>query len=1012
LEEIGRGGMGVVYKARQKSLDRLVAVKTLLPGLSSPEYLRRFRTEASTAAGLQHTNIVAIHEVGVWQGQQYLVMDYVSGPSLTQVIAESGNQKTDFRRSARWLKIIAQAVHYAHEQGILHRDLKPSNILIDPTDAPRVTDFGLAKRFGEESQLTLSGQVLGSPSFMPPEQAETKRGKISRRSDVYSLGATLYHLLTGRPPFQGETLTEVLHQVLHAEPVAPRELNPSIPRDLETICLKCLEKEPGRRYASAQILADELDRFLAGKPVLARPLGPVGKTWRWCRRKPVVASLSAGLLAVLVLGVAGVLWQWNRAERVAKEEIRQRARAGASEAQARRRAYASDMKAAQVALEQNNLGLAVTLLRRYFPQPGEEDLRGLEWRYLWQQSRGDEFQSFAHPVMVEVAVLSPDGKCLVTKGNDQRIRVWQVSSGRQILEFEALAFEQPRKAIAFSPDGRWLVASGNTPHRYNALANTAEPGLEVRDTRDWRVVRRLESAEAPFCFSPDGRRLATMGPDGLAVWELRDWTRQVLSNSYASYRNLAFTPDGSSVIYSPFYIGGSHGWPTGSPIRLWDMAKGTEKPIEGEDLSVSLAVSPDGRWLASGSQEGQICLWDLATLHQVSRFRAHQALVYGLAFSPDSKLLATGGADQIIHLWEAGTTNKLRSLKGHLHEVRSVEFSSDGRLLISASKDGTAKLWKLESGPAGLRTFALDAGEVPVGPLPDATALITSNERKELTQFRRLPDGDSVRSMPWFKTEQPGFAAGTIFPSSQRAVAVTTNGTVHVWNQQTRFHVREVHLATSAFIPRLLSPDGRWLIGMHNELKLWLYDLAASRPAQELEGSRYSAAFSPDGHWLAYSTRSNVIKLWNLVNNQPRLAFKGPHWRVDSLTFSPDSHLLAGGGWEGKVWLWSVATGQALLAPLEHPPSIGQLFFSFDGKTLITMAGDRTMRWWHVVTGQEMLLFNDCGIVSAFENDSPAEWNPGGNLLIWSDREGLVRVTQLPTLAEIDTIERRNPRSR
>jgi eukaryotic-like serine/threonine-protein kinase len=230
LEEIARGGMGVVYRARQIALDRLVAVKMLLPGLSSPEYLRRFRTEASTAAGLQHPHIVAIHEVGAWQGRQYLVMDYVEGQSLAEVIADRGFRMGDFRRTAQWLKAMAEAVHFAHEHGILHRDLKPSNVLIDERDQPRVTDFGLAKRFEEQSQLTLSGQVLGSPSYMPPEQAEAKKGKVSRRSDVYGLGATLYHLLTGRAPFQGETPTEVLHQVLNREPVEPRRLNPAIPR--------------------------------------------------------------------------------------------------------------------------------------------------------------------------------------------------------------------------------------------------------------------------------------------------------------------------------------------------------------------------------------------------------------------------------------------------------------------------------------------------------------------------------------------------------------------------------------------------------------------------------------------------------------------------------------------------------------------------------------------------------------------------------------------------------------
>src|SRR6266511_5056438 len=244
LEEIARGGMGIVYKARQVSLGRIVAVKMLLFGpLSSPEFVTRFRAEASAAASLQHPNIVAIHEVGVHQGQHYFAMDHVEGQSLAKLNAECEVRNAGWlRRAANYLKTIAEAIHYAHERGILHRDLKPSNVLIGSDDRPRVTDFGLAKRFDSDSSLTLTGQVLGSPNYMPPEQAGQGAGKVGRRSDVYSLGAILYHLLTGRPPFRADTLTETLRQLHDTEPLSPRLLNPSVPSDLETICLKCLAK--------------------------------------------------------------------------------------------------------------------------------------------------------------------------------------------------------------------------------------------------------------------------------------------------------------------------------------------------------------------------------------------------------------------------------------------------------------------------------------------------------------------------------------------------------------------------------------------------------------------------------------------------------------------------------------------------------------------------------------------------------------------------------------------------
>ena len=298
LEEIGRGGMGVVYRARQLSLGRFVAIKMLLPGLSGAEHLRRFEREAATAARLQHPNIVAIHQVGAWLGRQYLVMDLVAGRSLAQRITDGG-RPADFRLIAGWVAAMADAVQYAHDHGVLHRDLKPSNVLIDERDQPRITDFGLAKHLGEESELTLSGQALGSPGFMPPEQAGS-HDKVSRRSDVYGLGATLYYALIGHPPFHGDTPAEVMHRVLVLDPAPPRSLDPSIPRDLETICLRCLEKDPRRRYASAGAVAEDLRRFQDGEPILARPVGAAGRLTRWLRRKPSLAALIAAVVLGLV----------------------------------------------------------------------------------------------------------------------------------------------------------------------------------------------------------------------------------------------------------------------------------------------------------------------------------------------------------------------------------------------------------------------------------------------------------------------------------------------------------------------------------------------------------------------------------------------------------------------------------------------------------------------------------------------------------------------------------------
>jgi serine/threonine protein kinase/tetratricopeptide (TPR) repeat protein len=313
LEEIARGGMGVVFRARQVSLNRIVAVKMLLFGrFASDEFVKRFRAEAEAAANLQHPNIVAIHEIGEHEGQHYFSMDYVAGENLAQLVRENS---LPAKRAAEYVKIVAETIHYAHQHGVLHRDLKPSNILIDQFDRPRITDFGLAKRLDTDPDISKSGRVMGSPSYMPPEQANPQRGKVGIYSDVYSLGAVLYHLVTGRPPFLAGTLEGTILQLLHNEPVPPRMLNGDVPRVLETICLKCLEREPRKRYGSAQELADDLGRWLEGVPIAAHPISSVEKVWRWCRRKPAVASLSAAVLLSLLAGTGVSTWLAMRATR-------------------------------------------------------------------------------------------------------------------------------------------------------------------------------------------------------------------------------------------------------------------------------------------------------------------------------------------------------------------------------------------------------------------------------------------------------------------------------------------------------------------------------------------------------------------------------------------------------------------------------------------------------------------------------------------------------------------------
>ena len=1053
LEEIARGGMGIIYKARQKSLGRIVAVKMLLFGeQSGKELAQRFRAEAAAAASLQHPNIVAIHEVSAHEGQPFFAMEFIDGQSLARLNAECEVRNAEWlRRAARYVKIVAEAIHYAHERGILHRDLKPSNVLIDPFDQPRVTDFGLAKRLHHDSELTLSGQVLGSPNYMPPEQAAAKRGQVGRRSDVYSLGAILYHLLTGRPPFVGETLTDTLHEVLNTEPVSPRLLNPSVPRDLETLCLKCLEKEPARRYQTAQTLAEDLDRFLRDEPIQARPVGQAEKAWRWCRRKPLVASLGGATLVLLLAVTIGspiAIYRINH-ERQRAEKGESAARRG--ELDARQKAYASDMNSVQQALAQSDLGRALQLLDRHRPgsaggspavfgdspktrvrrdqegAPGESpdaarepralpnsDLRGWEWRYWWRQCQGEErFILGQHTNGATAVGVLAAGKTVFSAGRDKSVRLWSLESRRQIA---MLPHQEEVIGAAASPDGRWLATT-------TVKEGMGQPVL-LWDLATQKIAATLTTEfwlrPGGILFSPDGKWLAfaTMF-GGVRVWDVNarnEVTDLPAVNRLNFLLGLAFSPDSRTLAYNE----NDHG-----AILLWDIPSRSVSRLTGHESAVTaLAFSPDGQTLASGSQDRSARLWNLAERRERFQLTNYSGGVTKFAFSPDGRSLALSvgsGPGRVIHVIEAATGNPQAELRGHRKSIADLAFTPDGQTLLSASGDGTLRVW--DPVPRAKEKFAHAFAQNSIstdwssyGPAlrlsPDGRHLLTvyTNGTFSVWDTLLLAEGER-HPLPFTNTT---FAA--VAPGGRLAAFGSRSGEVKLWDADTGQAQSFAWPGTNRVHLLVFSLDGHHLaagddakalaqMGVPDETRrtVRVWDLGARKQTHffSTDDGEFpvSLTFSVDARTLMAGLSKGPVKLWQLDGPGGAATFRGHSGWVRGLAMPTNGQTLISAG--ADIRFWDVRTRHENAVKLSPRASAENcLALSADGRRFAAGASDGSISIWDVASHEEVATLE-----GHKETVMQLAFTPDGDYLVSVSKDQL-RVWHAPSWTEIEAVEK------
>jgi len=668
LGEIAQGGMGVVYRGRQVSLNRPVAVKMIRPDrASTKEAIQRFRTEAEAAAGLEHLNIIPIYEIGEHEGQQYFSMRLVEGHNLAH---EIGGKPMPPRRAAQILAAVARAVHHAHQRGVLHRDLKPSNILLEQADSvnpvPIVTDFGLAKLTERRRERSQTGTVLGTLEYMAPEQAVGKSKQLTTATDIYSLGAILFAMLTGRSPFKQEEEEgdlALLKRVNETEPPRPRSLNPACDRDLETICLKCLHKEPRRRYASATELAEELERWWRGEPILARPVRQWERVAKWYRRKPLVAGLATALVAVFLIGFGTALWQWRqtvRARNETSESLQLMQIQRAEELLSRDRAAEAMAYLADV--------LQTAPLNRV---AAERLLSALVQRTWCKPLAKLRYKESVYSIS-----FSLDGFRVLTVSGDMTARVWDAHTGRPLTE--PLRYGSNVVSVRFSWDEQRVVTASSDKTARVWDARTGQPLTEPL---------RHGSNVVSASFSSDGLRVVTACSDKTArVWDAR--TGQPLTEPLRhgdALRSASFSPDGLRVVTASW----------DRTVRVWDARTGQPRtePLRHGSNVVSASFSRDGLRVLTVSSDQTAQVWDAHTGQPLTEpLRYHGSKVAYARFSPDGLRVVTSSWDNTARVWDPSTGQPLTGLLRHGGPVESACFSPDGQRVLTASSDNTARV--------------------------------------------------------------------------------------------------------------------------------------------------------------------------------------------------------------------------------------------------------------------------------------------------------------------------------
>ena len=1041
LQELGRGGMGVVYKAKQNKLNRIVALKMILAGGHASEAdLARFLAEAEAVAQMQHPNIVQLFESGQYDGLPYFTLEFISGGSLSQKLGGVPLPPLD---AARLVEQIARGIHYAHQRGIVHRDLKPANVLLAISDqpsalsrkgdlaadrcllsafTPKITDFGLAKRVESGSGLTASGAIMGTPSYMAPEQAGGGGKHVGPAADIYALGAILYECLTGRPPFQGPTPLDTVMQVVADEPVPPRQLQSKTPRDLETICLKCLHKEAGKRYATAGDLADDLRRFQAGEPILARPAGNLERAVKWVRRRPLVSGLVAAVVLLVIAGTAVSSYfaveAGNRAEeaeknfglakektklaqektqetlgalketqKARKQAVTEQKRAEKNEFTTRQSLYVARINQAQLAWQTGQVGKVLDLLEETSPaKTGGDDFRGFEWFYLSRLCRAGQTILVRKEPPLTAIVCSSNGKLVATgshpmfgkleKGNPQMpaLKLWDASMGKELRSLEgytpSFSF---LGSLAMSLNGKHIAAFGSA-------------GIQVWDADSGKVIKTITQkrkegeAEPPpgdgLAFSPNGSSLAVVSGKAVRMWDVQSGKEMKPSFEphNANLTCVTFTADGKHLVAGAQPGGG--GLKIDNPFALLSLFFGSAVGSVGAPLGQGpfLAAS---NLLAFGSnilESPTLLVFDVKTGKQVLASRHGGGLA--IASSPDGKTIASVGGD--IRVWDLEGKREKWSARGTGQLFSSLIFSPDNRWLLSGSLDGNIKVWDAQTGSLVRTLRGHTAGVTGLAFPADGRRLLSSGL-----------DG-TVRMWQWDRDqedrtlEEPlGPVLSLAFHPNGRQLASGSNG-VSLWDIPKGTVVRSFKGEVLNFPTGALafSPKGERLAELSMTVRVWdvtsgkklfgkdppIGDKARPENGEvDDHGMFDDLAFSPDGKYIACGSKIRDAYTGKPVRS---IGAKGGFDRVAiAIAYSPDGKYVVTGGIE----LVDAGTGKSIQTFPEFPDPVLKVSFTPKGDRLLA-ASASSAKVWELPSGKEVFHMR---LTSSFTRITPGVLNPG-----------------------------------